>query len=138
MRIFRLFLPGLLVILLSAGLSAGSHNDITDISCLDCHKMLPFNKIADKFSDSADRTCMKCHSADMAGFSHPVGIKVGVELPDDMPLGDGRRMMCITCHTFHSTTYINLSGEKKRFLRRAVTGRNFCASCHKTDTFQVH
>lgn len=112
-----------------------SHNDISTLRCLDCHKKMPFGSLSLDFYDDIDKVCFRCHDMESNLFSHPVGVKVkNRSLPPGMVLNSKGEIICITCHTFHKAYYIP-DFKRKSFLRRTVTGKRFCISCHKTDPF---
>lgn len=125
-----------LIVLLSAGnIYAEPHSDVAETGCLDCHMGLPFKDAPNRFHDSSDEVCIRCHRISETAVSHPVGVKPGHKLPVDMPLNSRGEIMCITCHTYHTSILIP-SLKKKAFLRRTVADRMFCISCHKTDPLQ--
>ncbi len=128
----------LFIILLLARSSPGAaqppdpHNDITRTRCLECHEALPFRDASLRFKDTSDRACLRCHALD-GRTSHPVGVRVSRRLPADMPVSTDGRLLCITCHTFHTSSYLPVFKKRVR-LRRTVMGRAFCASCHSGDS----
>ncbi len=114
---------------------AGPHNDIilnTDTRCSECHQTLFLNEISPEFKDTTDSICLKCHQGEKTLFSHPVGVKARYAFPQDMPLSSDGRLMCITCHTFHSSLYMPIL-KKKVYLRRSVMEKDFCLRCHRQD-----
>lgn len=76
--------------------------------------------------------CGKCHKRGLKTASHPVDMRpASIRIPADMPLTDGK-LTCNTCHNVHAKRFTAF-GEKSYYLRRPVTGRDFCASCHERD-----
>ena len=113
----------------------GPHNDIilnTNIRCSGCHQTLFLNEITPEFNDATDSICLSCHKREKTLFSHPVGVKARHLFSEEMPLSSDGRLMCITCHTFHSSFYMPIL-KKKVYLRRIVMEKNFCLRCHRQD-----
>jgi len=123
-------------VLPSRAVGIGPHNDImlnTSIRCSDCHETVSLNELSPEFSDSTDRVCLRCHRRDGdAPLSHPVGIKVKSAFPADVPLSSDGRLMCITCHTFHTSSYLPVL-KRKVYIRRGILERDFCQRCHGED-----
>lgn len=66
-------------------------------------------------------TCMeKCHKR---GGSHPVGVTLRRDMtaPDEIPLGKGKIITCVTCHLPH--------GSKIKYLAR-IDFEKLCVLCH--------
>jgi predicted CXXCH cytochrome family protein len=90
----------------------GSH---AEISCGECHKG-PF---------AAD--CDACHEP-QKNNPHPVGVVASMKVPPELPLGEGGKILCRTCHRIHggnrADSYLR-NGEDCFALRRT-----FCYRCH--------
>ncbi len=130
---FIFFLSCLAYPLIARG--TGPHNEIilnTDIRCSECHQTLFLNEVSPEFNDATDSICLRCHQGERKLFSHPVGVKVRPAFSEEMPLSSDGRLMCITCHTFHSSFYMPIL-KKKVYLRRIVMEKNFCLRCHRQD-----
>ncbi len=114
----------------------GPHNDImlnTRIRCSDCHETISLNELSPEFNDSTDEVCKRCHRrGEGAALSHPVGMKVKTAFPRGIPLSSDGRLMCITCHTFHTASYLPVL-KKRVYLRKGVLRRDFCNRCHGQD-----
>jgi len=126
--VLSIFIPVLL-----GGLASGQgmHNDITRTGCLDCHRSLPLSNRADGFLKQSDQVCYGCHESGMSEFSHPVDVIPSMKIPLDMPLSESGTLLCITCHTFHTSPSY---GDTKRnlYLRRQARGEQLCFICHRT------
>lgn len=71
-----------------------------------------------------------CHSFEPS-VNHPMGIPPRGRIPDDLPLGNGSQITCLTCHDELSSAS-GPSVENKvseKMLRRSST-RDLCAACH--------
>jgi hypothetical protein len=106
------------------------------VRCLECHPWLPLNDDKPSFREEIGPICVGCHR-DYHGrgnsLSHPVNVSPSMAVPRDMPLDAKGRIICITCHRFH-TGYKDSDGKKSIFLRRSI-GKAFCYSCHKKSLF---
>ena len=112
------------------------HQVAGKVSCLDCHAWLPFTDGALYFQEEVETICIGCHSVyhGRAGsVSHPVNPYPSMAVPRDMPLDAKGKIICVTCHRFH-TGYKDADGKKLFFLRRSA-GKPFCYSCHKKRLF---
>ncbi len=69
--------------------------------------------------------CDRCHPSEILGVSHPVGIavKMGTNVPDDLPTLKGGIITCVTCHDVHG-------GDRKYFVRKEIT-KDICITCHE-------
>ena len=69
--------------------------------------------------------CDRCHPSEILGVSHPVGIavKMGTNVPDDLPTLKGGIITCVTCHDVHG-------GDRKYFARKEIT-KDICITCHE-------
>ena len=69
--------------------------------------------------------CGRCHPSELLGVSHPVGIpvKMGTNVPDDLPTLKDGIITCVTCHSVHG-------GVRKYFARKEIT-KDICITCHK-------
>ncbi len=112
------------------------HETAGKAQCLDCHSWLPLDNGALSFREEAGSVCIGCHREyhGKAGSQvHPVNIYPSMEIPKDMPLDAKGKIICVTCHRFH-TGYRDADGAKQFFLRRSA-GKSFCYSCHKKRLF---
>lgn len=77
--------------------------------------------------ESGIETCYGCHPKQKLGPSHPVQVSIPAEMkkPRDLPLGEGERILCTTCHDPH--------GRDKKFLVRKDRKRELCISCHRPE-----
>jgi hypothetical protein len=68
---------------------------------------------ADRFVVDADTLCYDCHEKEHLGRTHPVGSKPSAKygprmrVPDDFPMNDDGKMMCLTCHFAHKAPYLS-------------------------------
>jgi hypothetical protein len=112
------------------------HETAGKVRCLDCHSWLPLNDKKPSFRDEVGAVCAGCHRNAHLGagtFSHPVNVPSSMAVPRDMPLDAKGRIVCVTCHRFH-TGHKDSDGKKSYFLRRSI-GKPFCYSCHKKSLF---
>lgn len=67
--------------------------------------------------------CRRCHTPDIIGLTHPVGVaaKQPTTVPDYLPTLRGGIMTCVTCHFAHG-------GERKYFARSDTIS---CKTCHR-------
>lgn len=118
-----------LLLLCASGAAAKNVHDGSgpqgSVGCLDCHRRLPLSGTP-SFTDEA-ASCAGCHRA--VGHTHPVQVIPSMAVPADLPLDDRGRVVCYTCHTYH-TGQTDSEGKKAHFLRRQH-GRTLCYSCHK-------
>jgi hypothetical protein len=64
--------------------------------CLECHSR---EELDTRYKDPAiacDDYCSKCHKEKEA--HHPVGMEVTFDIPDDILLRGGDRLVCVSCH----------------------------------------
>jgi len=77
-----------------------------------------------------DGRCEGCHTP-VRGFSHPVGMRPGRELPAEFPL-EGGRMTCVTCHDADSAqTHALARTEGAPMLRGGRRASELCVECHR-------
>lgn len=99
--------------------------------CPRCHLSPGSQPGPGRFSTEADAVCTGCHAKQGMGRSHPVNVRPDekhrrMQVPADLRLDDGGRLMCLTCHTAHGP-YVSY------FLRRSGPDGGFgilCESCH--------
>jgi len=112
------------------------HQVAGKVPCLDCHAWLPLNDDRPPFREGIGPKCVGCHR-DYHGkaerLSHPVNVLPSMAVPRDMPLDAKGRIICVTCHRFH-TGYKDSDGKKLFFLRRSI-GKALCYSCHKKSLY---
>lgn len=110
-------------------------HSFTDNECVLCH-------VGDPRKDKNNmplvapekELCMDCHEDLEETLSHPTDVVPRrTAVPPDMPLIDGK-LSCSTCHDIHMP-YKNAFGLPTHFLRRSVSGRQFCAICHNQADF---
>ncbi|NOG53760.1 MAG: hypothetical protein HND57_05445 [Planctomycetes bacterium] len=78
-----------------------------------------------------DNRCGNCHRPN-ALSSHPVGVRAGMKVPDDLPLDNGR-ITCLTCHNGDDSEAHGLARQNGRpLLRGDVTPAQLCARCHES------
>jgi predicted CXXCH cytochrome family protein len=93
------------------------HPPFKNGNCIGCHD--PHS--ADyKYNLKAPRAdiCALCHELPVPGHLHPVGVTPQFTLPDDFPLREDGKTMCLTCHDPHGAI-----GDK-------LTRRSGCDGCH--------
>jgi hypothetical protein len=111
---------------------------------------------ADRFAADADTLCYDCHAKEHLGRTHPVGSRPAskyghkMNVPDEFPMNDDGKMMCLTCHFAHKKAYLsqekswptqqpesNIPGRYyKTFYLRRTDPRTLgiaalCDGCHK-------
>lgn len=111
-----------------------------------------------RFSTASIDFCLECHRAEEPVRTHPLkvhpegGIR-GMKVPPEFPLGDGARIICLTCHTAHGPFVSNVRAfpgqrpmmmdaaggpayYRSYFLRRSSPAdkvfESLCRSCHTT------
>jgi len=113
----------------------GEPHRFSERECLRCHVTDPRGKtgplpLVAKESD----LCADCHDVTESLLTHPVDvIPTHARVPADMPLSLDGRLTCSTCHDIHAS-YRTPFGTPSHFLRRQVTGRRFCVTCHREST----
>jgi hypothetical protein len=108
------------------------HNDINEGGRCDfCHSGTPEQspgsgaKVA--FLVDPNLPCLSCHEDPHPSLSRhylSVNLTLGVQVPAELPLLNGERMMCSTCHNPH----VKETGGHK--LRGWAPGTVFCTRCH--------
>lgn len=123
------FIFFLLVIVLPE--NSTGHHFIGKAGCFECHEKLPVKGGARILKSDIEKVCYRCHDFKKR-FTHPaIGAKpkkASVSL--DFPLYQDGRVTCVTCHDVHMSAVNKLTGKKTYYLRRAITGKKFCYSCH--------
>lgn len=76
--------------------------------------------------------CITCHREVSGEMSHPIDVIPKKDLPDDMPLANGR-LSCLTCHYAHPSS-IQPGNFRIALLRKSGRGSHFCGACHNMDT----
>jgi len=66
--------------------------------------------------------CTRCHKG-MEHASHPVDVQQKKPLPADLPLGDGNKLLCQTCHDPHKT--------RKHGKGLRLHPNELCLRCHQ-------
>ena len=109
-----------------------SPHDFKEEECARCHLEDPRGKKSPLPLVAPEKElCMSCHKPLDATLSHPVDVEPEhVRVPVDMPLSKEGYITCSTCHDIHSS-FRTPFGAKSHFLRRRVSGRQFCIVCHK-------
>ncbi|MHB8837223.1 MAG: multiheme c-type cytochrome [Candidatus Methylomirabilia bacterium] len=120
--------------------------------CLDCHEVAPQRGKDDflsvTFKDSIVSLCVACHPGEHLREEHPVEIRPGAAVPEDLHLDSAYTMTCATCHDAHGpheadrpyapqTFWERARGFvgrernfRTRFLRRPNPAGELCAACH--------
>ncbi len=75
-------------------------------ACPRCHASGRSALSPDRFLATADAFCLGCHSGPGLGISHPIHVRPGkagraMTVPDDFPLDQRGRLLCLTCHRAH-------------------------------------
>ncbi len=78
--------------------------------------------------ESGSHPCTECHRFP-DGLSHPVGVVPAIPIPQEFPLDTQGRLTCLSCHDVPRTNDATRT-PAAFLLRRAATGRAFCATCH--------
>lgn len=107
-------------------------HQFTDDQCTTCH--IGQGKLrgeAGKLKPDITGACATCHLGALGHASHPTDIEPKMHLPPDMILVDGK-MTCVTCHVMHRVDG-GKKGEDRYYLRRSVSGKQFCLICHSVD-----
>lgn len=126
----------MLLLLLSGGVAytllQNNGHDFSEQQCPDCHAVTPVKGKREtlRMKASIQYLCSRCHSSHIENsISHPVEMTPLSALPpSDLPLSWEGKMTCSTCHDIHAS-----SGGPRRYLRRNVTGSEFCSACHTRD-----
>ncbi len=113
------------------------------VMCISCHDGEPEPDEARlRFDGDINKLCDRCHNGKFARKDiHPVGKEPtdNVEIPDDMPLRDGK-VTCSTCHDSSmqegSGTRSSLRDNNPKFLRGGFNVRNeYCFRCHLLEAY---
>lgn len=81
--------------------------------CPRCHVVSGTRLEPDRFAADSDTLCYDCHMKEHLGRTHPVGgrpaAKYGRKMvvPEEFPLNDDGKMMCLTCHFAHKAPYLS-------------------------------
>lgn len=82
-------------------------------NCTCCHDTRESETAIDPHSFSVDiiESCTSCHTDDMIGRSHPVGVRADerfpeMEIPENLPLDENDLVTCGTCHNPHLEAYL--------------------------------
>lgn len=108
------------------------HKDINDgLRCDFCHigtpDTAPGTGVKPTFIVDPNLPCLSCHEdphPSLARHYLSVNLTAGVQVPPELPLLNGERMMCSTCHNPHIK---EITGSK---LRGWAPGNIFCTRCH--------
>ncbi len=122
------------IILLAATIvhsSVGVPHSFKENECTKCHVGNPTGKKSPlPLTAPQKELCVSCHKNLDATSYHPVGMRpTHIRVPADMPLSKEGHVTCATCHDIHAPDKTPL-GKPSHFLRRQVSGRQFCAICH--------
>jgi predicted CXXCH cytochrome family protein len=108
-------------------------HEFTEAQCADCHAARPVKNDRSTLAMTAPigTLCRRCHAQSKDdSLSHPVDMRPAhIAIPADLPLSREGEMTCVTCHDIHASPPPDHEGSW-HFLRRDVSGRAFCASCH--------
>ena len=89
----------------------------------------PAPRLSDDYFGWTNDACGSCHQIDRL-WSHPVGVTPSMQVPEILPLVDGR-ITCITCHDNRSAAdHADARRDHTDLLRGSATGASFCALCH--------
>jgi predicted CXXCH cytochrome family protein len=95
--------------------------------CVACHLKEPLRPGEELiFNYDIDYLCNYCHEMS-GGNSHPSQMVPSMPMPAGFSLDWQGRMTCATCHDPHMDNW----GVNPSLLRGGVSGRSFCALCHK-------
>lgn len=102
--------------------------------CMRCHATDPRERRVEgeplPLVETESDLCSDCHDVTESLLTHPVNVfPEHTRIPADMPLSLDGKLTCSTCHDIHSS-YRTPFGTPSHYLRRQVTGRQFCAICH--------
>lgn len=111
------------------GLSGQAH-EFSDDKCVLCHSNVKDDPGSIK--PTITLACNACHLKLEQKKSHPSDVYPTMQVPEDMPLTDGK-LTCITCHYVHPEDNIQHLTDNRLFLRRQSRGIFFCTICHKID-----
>jgi predicted CXXCH cytochrome family protein len=126
----KLFLLILFLLVFVLSENSMAHNFIGNIGCFECHEKLPIKEEAKILKPDIEKICYGCHDFKRK-FTHPaIGVIPKKLIPLDLPLSQDGKVTCVTCHDIHMSAVNKLTGKKTYYLRRAVTGKKFCYSCH--------
>ena len=77
-------------------------------NCTCCHDTPNRGEGIDPHAFSIDivENCMRCHTGEMIGLSHPVGMRAGerfpeMQVPENLPVDADEHITCGTCHNPH-------------------------------------
>jgi predicted CXXCH cytochrome family protein len=115
--LFRKILKSLIVLFLSVGVAEAGVPEEVHKGCTTCHMEQDFKAIKTKINE----TCLRCHPTSI-GKDHPVGV-VSTIVPEGLPLDEGNKITCITCHEPHGKNTVD------KLLRKDFN--SLCIACHK-------
>jgi predicted CXXCH cytochrome family protein len=107
-------------------------HSFTEDECMRCHLTEPQGKTGPlPLVARESELCSDCHDVSESLLTHPVDVTPEhTRIPADMPLSLEGTLTCSTCHDIHSS-YRTPFGTPSHFLRRQVSGRQFCIICHR-------
>ncbi|UCH80022.1 MAG: cytochrome c3 family protein [Nitrospiraceae bacterium] len=109
---------------------SGKSHEFSESECNLCH--VDVDTSPDIILPDVTLSCGKCHAMLEQVQSHPTDIYPGSEIPEDMPLIEGR-LTCLTCHYAHPSKKRQMFITGDFFLRRPYKGPAFCSTCHIID-----
>ncbi|HWR59749.1 MAG TPA: cytochrome c3 family protein [Thermodesulfovibrionales bacterium] len=116
-RYYAVFGACLVILFIFAGGSTAEESKKIHGECSTCHKGEDHKAIKSVINE----TCNRCHPT-TSGKDHPVDVVPEVK-PPDLPLGEGNRITCVTCHEPHGKNTV------EKLLRKKY--RSLCTDCHK-------
>ncbi len=106
-----------IIMFLPAGAVEAAATKKVHTECTDCHA----EKGSKALKGTLNETCLRCHPASLGG-DHPIGVVSAIE-PEGLPLEEGKKVACITCHEPHGK---NTTGKLLR-----MDFNRLCIACHK-------
>ncbi len=109
---------------------SGKPHEFKKNECSFCH--IDVEKNPENTYLDVTRSCETCHSTREQVQSHPTDMYPSSEIPEDLPLIDGR-LTCLTCHFVHPDRKRQRFIKRDFFLRKPGRGPAFCSTCHTID-----
>jgi predicted CXXCH cytochrome family protein len=105
------------------------------------HRSTPIARLQEQKVEGEQRMCLSCHDGSVRDSrdricndpGHQVGVKPSstVRIPENFPLDEQGRLLCVTCHTPHALTKTD-DRLVEFFLRAPNTNSSLCKQCHIT------
>ncbi|MFC1856168.1 cytochrome c3 family protein [Thermodesulfobacteriota bacterium] len=128
------------VLICAASSSYASSNPHNKQKCSECHKGdISFDEIGgnvELITDNHTSLCLDCHE-DVIAVHHPQRVQVTGDVPDFLPLSEGRSITCITCHDIHSENTDTIHLLRSANIGDYTSRVDLCYACHIDNFKQI-